>query len=133
MCKVLEMEVDIEAELQGGGALSEVAGAPGSGRLHSEGVILRIREVAGPERKRNQASLPVRTALVRKGDSVVGMCAKRSVELLGVGVGFIPPGLSLPRYVGTECEAAHVPVGHRRERMQRHEGHVVVLVVKAAS
>ena len=57
------------------------------------------------------------------------MGTQKGVNLLAVGVGLIPPDLTLATQVGTDGELTDVVVEHGAERMLGHEGHVVARVI----
>ena len=43
------MQAEVDAELDGVGALGEVARAAGSRRLHGKSIVMRVGQVAAPE------------------------------------------------------------------------------------
>ena len=85
--------------MDGGGSLCKVTGASGCFALDGEGVVLRVREIATPKRDNH------------KSEVIVGVCTEEGIELLVVGIGFVPPSLALSADVCTDGQFANVPVG----------------------
>lgn len=116
-CKKLQMDVDIKPYLQGITPLSEVARTLSCRALNGEGVVLRICQVASPKAHDNGAEV------------VVGVGSEQGIEVLAVGIGFVPPCLTLACDSFSKGKLSDVGIKHDTEGVLRYEGHVIVIEI----
>ena len=111
------MDVDVDADLDGVSLLSEVVKTASCARRDSKCIIMCVCDVTTPEADDHRTEV------------VVGMGAHEGIELLTVGVGLVPPDLTLTVHVGTKGELTYMPVEHGTGGVLGYEGHVVVRVI----